>query len=142
MANAHSIALLAVAGALVAGCGGSGGARLSAGQLAAQGTAICRQAGAAERAVAGPNAVSALPPIVTRELAQLDKLSPPAGEQGSYATLLEDFSQLNTLLQSLSSTIARTGKAPAEILSRGREVAARAAAVAGPLGLAACTAPH
>jgi hypothetical protein len=78
MANAHSIGLLAVAGALVAGCGGSGG----------------------------------------------------------------DFSQLNTLLQSLSSSIAHTGNAPAEILRRGRELAGRAAALAGSLGLEACTAPQ
>ena len=142
MASAHTIALLTVAGALVAGCGGSGGARLTAAQLASQGTAICNQAGAAERAAAGPNALSALPPIVTRELTQLDKLSAPAGEQGSYATLLADFSQLNALLRSLASTVAHTGNAPAKILSHGRELAGRATAVAGSLGLEACTAPH
>ena len=137
MAKAHSIALLAVGSALLAGCDGSGHARLSAAELGAQGTAICDRASAAERGIQGSDAVTALAPIVRREVSELGKLSPPAGEQGAYATLLGDFSQLTELLESLSSAVTRTGSAPQEILSRGAEVATRAAAVARPLGLTA-----
>ncbi len=141
MARAHGIAVLAVGCALIAGCGGSESPRLSAAELASQGTAICSQASAAERSIQRSDAATALPPILAREIAQLGRLSPPAAEQGSYATLLEDFSQLKGLFQSLSSAVARTGSEPPEILSRGAAVAARANAVAGTLGLAACTAP-
>lgn len=138
MARAHPLAAIAVACILIAGCGSSGGARLSAGQLAAQGTAICSRATAAERAITAANAASALPPIVTREIAELHRLSPPAGEQSSYAALLERFSHLNELLSQLAAA-ARTGSPTSAILSRGREASARAAALAGPLGLASCT---
>jgi hypothetical protein len=151
MAKALPIALLSLACVLLAGCGGSsagpdGGSRagadvkrLSAGQLAAQGTAICNQAIAAERAAQTANTTAALPPIVTREVAQLHRLSSPASEQSSYAALLDKFSQLDALLTRLFAAVARTGKAPSAILDHGREVAAQAATLAGPLGLAACT---
>lgn len=137
MVRACLIAPIAAAGTLLAGCGGSGGTRLTAGQLAAQGAAICSQASAAERTLTASNAASALPPIVTRELAALRKLSPPLSEQRSYAALIDDFSQLNGLLQQLSPSTASP-----EVLSRGRELAARGAALARELGLAACTSPQ
>jgi hypothetical protein len=79
----------------------------------------------------------ALPTIVTRELVALRKLSPPLGEQNAYAALVNDFSQLNGLLQRLS-----LGARSPEVLTRGRELAARAAVLAGPLGLAVCTSPQ
>ena len=103
--------------------------------------AICRTAAVAEKNIQSSNSASALPAILTREIAELGRLSPPAAEQGSYATLLEDLSQLKVLFQSLSSAVARTGSEPREILSCGAALAARANALAGPLGLGACTAP-
>jgi hypothetical protein len=141
MAKAQGIAALAVGCALIAGCGGSTSTRLSAGELASKGAAICAQAGVAEKNIQGSDAAVALPPILAREITELGRLAPPAAEQGSYATLLEDFSQLEGLLQSLSSAVARTGGEPPEILSRGAAVAARADAVAGQLGLSTCTSP-
>ncbi len=141
MAKAHGIAVLAVGCALIAGCGGAVSTRLTAGELAAKGTAICRKAGVAEKNIQSSDAATALPPILAREIAELGRLSPPAAEQGSYATLLEDFSDLKGLFESLSSAVARTGSEPPAILSQGAAVAGRANAVAGPLGLSACTAP-
>jgi len=141
MAKVHGTAVLAVGCALIAGCGGSASTRLTAGELAAQGTAICTKARVAEKNIQSSDAASALPSILTREIAELGRLSPPPAEQGSYATLLGYFSQLRGLFQSLSSAPARTGSEPPEVLTRGAALAARANAVAGPLGLAACTAP-
>jgi hypothetical protein len=77
--------------------------------------------------------------ISAHEIANLRKLSPPAEEQSTYVGLLSDFSQLNGLLQPLSSALVNGGSAPADLLSRGRELAGHAAALAGPLGLAACS---
>lgn len=136
--------VVTTAAVAVGGCGGSGAGRLTAMQLAAQGDAICSHAAAAERAIQTTNMASALPSIAAisdRELAELDKLLPPASEQSSYAALLDDFSQLNRQLQRLSSALARSGSAPPDLLSHGRELAAKAAALAGPLGLAACSTP-
>lgn len=139
----HRAALfVALAATAAAGCGASGADRLTAAELAAQGSAICRQATAEERAIPAPSTRLALPRIAVisaHEIANLRKLSPPAEEQSTYVGLLSDFSQLNGLLQPLSSALVNGGSAPADLLSRGRELAGHAAALAGPLGLAACS---
>jgi hypothetical protein len=141
MAKAQGIAALAVGCALITGCGGSTNRRLTAGELASKGKVICAQAGVAEKNIQSSDAAVALAPILAREIAELGALAPPAAERRSYATLLEDFSQLKGLLRSLSSAVARTGSEPSEIVSRGAAAAARANAIAGQLGLSACTSP-
>jgi hypothetical protein len=131
--------------AAVSGCGGSGDGQLTAAQLASQGNAICRRAAAEEQALYVSSASSArlelshIGEIVTRELAELHKLVPPASEQNAYAALLHDFSQLNGLLKPLSSSLASTGSAPPNLLSRGRQLTSQAAAIAVPLGLEQCS---
>jgi hypothetical protein len=115
---------------------------LTAAQLASRGSVICQRAVAEERAINATSLLLAIPRIAVigdNELASLRRLSPPASERGAYAALLNDFSQITGLLRPLSSVLASTGKAPAHVLRRGRELAHEAGALANPLGLASCS---
>src|ERR1700677_1824032 len=126
----------------LAGCSGSGSGPLTAAQLASQGSSICVRAPSEEKALHVQSVRLALPrleEIGTREVADLSKLSAPASEQGSYKALLGEASQLVELLTPLQSALAGGGSPPSELLAHGRELAARLAALDGPLGMGACS---
>jgi hypothetical protein len=136
----QALVISAAAVMAIAGCGNS--SSLTAAQLASRGSSICQRATAEERAIHATSLPLALPRITSigdNELARLRKLSPPASERSAYAGLLSDFSQITNLLTPLSSALASTGKAPPQLLRRGRELAHEAEALATPLGLASCS---
>jgi hypothetical protein len=124
------------------GCGSSGSGPLTAAQLASRGSSICVRAVSEEKALHVASVRSALPrleEIGTREVADLSKLAPPASEQASYKALLGEASQLVGLLRPLQSALAGGETPPPELLAHARELAARLAALDGPLGMGACS---
>ena len=133
-----------VAGVTLAGCGKSHSGRLTAAQLAQQGSAICQRAEAEEKALHSQNLRAALPrlqEIAGHQVADLAKLSPPRSEQASYYALLGEASRLVGLLRTLASATAHGASAPPELLARGREAAGRLEQLDRPLGLGVCSAP-
>jgi hypothetical protein len=130
----------------LAGCGNSGGGPLTASELASQGSAICERAKSEENALHVQDAqgirlaIPHLEEIGAHELADLSNLSPPSSEQSSYRELLRTGSEVNALLKPLSSALATEGRPPPELLAHGRELTARLAALAGPLGMSVCSA--
>lgn len=147
MARVGRLLVVALAVALVAGCGGGGGKRLSRTEFAAKADAICRKYDRLSQSISNPTslaelaaAVDKLTPLLDRSVKDLRTLRPPKDEQ---ATADRWIDQLGAIRNDLTKVGDRAKKKD----TKGIQAALRAGGadqqrgnqLAGRLGMTDCS---
>jgi hypothetical protein len=120
--------VVALAVTLVAGCGGSGGKRLSKTEFAAKSDAVCRKFNRLSQQISSPKtlselatAVDKLRPLMDRSVQDLQKLRPPKEEQDTADRWLDS-------LRSIGDDLARVSDRAAKKDQKGVRAALQAGA--------------
>ena len=139
--------VVALAVALVAGCGGGGGQRLSRTEFAAKADAICRKYNRLSQSISNPTslaelaaAVDKLTPLLDRSVKDLRTLRPPKDEQATADRWIDQ-------LGAIRNDLAKVGDRAKKKDTKGIQAALRAGGadqqrgnrLAGRLGMTDCS---
>jgi hypothetical protein len=136
----------AVLAALLAGCGGDGGHRLSQDTYVSQADAICRAMDAKQKQLTAPSSLDAIPGYVDRALptvddgiAKLRRLRPPAELDRAVKDWLASLDEARGLLVDLAEAAAANDAAKVQSLgAQATTLTTKTHALAGSIGLTDC----